>query len=118
MAALSAEGSGGVGHPRHKWGAGATAADVAGHGAIDFLGRRLLASGQGLEEGRRTHDLAALAVAALRDVVLDSCGVHGSSDTVAVWSCRLIDVLHLRLVHPTAVHLDPGERGFEVGKVG
>ena len=38
--------------------------------------------GQRLEEGGRAHDLAALAVAALRHVVLDPGGVHGGTDTV------------------------------------
>ena len=42
-----------------------------------------LPRGQRLEEGGGAHDLAALAVAALRHVVLDPGGVHGGADAVA-----------------------------------
>src|SRR6266849_10060694 len=43
----------------------ATAADVAGHGGVDVLLGRVLA---GRQEGGGLHDLAGLAIAALRHV--------------------------------------------------
>ena len=74
MAAPSGQGFGGVGHGGANAGVGATAADVAVHGNVDSaaVGLRV-----GLEQCGRTHDLAALAIAALGDVVLDPRGVHG-----------------------------------------
>ena len=73
---------GGVGDGGADAGIGAAAADVAGHGGVDVGVGRLLAVGQRLEEGGRAHDLAALAVAALRHVVLDPRGLHGRADAV------------------------------------
>src|SRR4051794_10131960 len=70
MAAPSGEAARGIGHRGTDAGVGATAADVAGHGGVDLGGARLLAARQRLEERGRAHDLAALAVAALRHVVL------------------------------------------------
>src|SRR4029077_5811464 len=88
MVAPSSKGTGGVNHGHANAGIGATAADVAVHSRIDLGGGRLLAAGERLEEGGRAHDLTALAVAALRHVVLDPCFVHGGSDAVgAIGRC-------------------------------
>src|SRR5450830_2154713 len=62
---------------------GSTAADVAGHGASDFGGGGLLAALQRLQERGGAHDLAALAIASLRHVVLDPGCVHDGADPVA-----------------------------------
>jgi hypothetical protein len=53
---------------------GATATDVAGHGSVDvgIAGLFVL-----LQQGRGAHDLARLAIAALRDVLGDPCILHG-----------------------------------------
>jgi hypothetical protein len=53
---------------------GAAAADVRSHVAIDLVVGRLRVS---LEQRRRAHDLPRLAVAALRDVLLDPGLLHG-----------------------------------------
>src|SRR3954471_19171595 len=82
MVAPSGKDLGRVGHCGTDAGVGATAADVAGHGSVDLGGRGLLALGQRVEEGRGTHDLAALAVAALRHIVFDPGGVNRSAHTV------------------------------------
>ena len=53
---------------------GATAADVAAHGLVDVG-----VGGLGLfrEQRDRGHDLAGLAVAALGNIFLDPCFLHG-----------------------------------------
>src|SRR5881392_4050481 len=82
MMAPSGEALGGVGHRGADAGVGATATDVPGHGCVDLGGGGLLALGQRLQERRGAHDLAALAVAALRHVVLDPRGMNGRAHTV------------------------------------
>jgi len=58
---------------------GAAAADIAAHGGIDIgIGRFFIGS----EQGRRRHDLARLAVAALYDVDLAPGGLHHLADLV------------------------------------
>src|SRR3546814_13466117 len=58
------------------------------HGRVDFGRRRLLALGPGFEKRRRTHDLTALTVAALRHVVFDPGLMHGGADRVTAICCR------------------------------
>src|SRR5256885_15592071 len=53
------------------------AADIAGHRLVDVLVARGLVRG---EQRHRAHDLAALAVAALRHVVLDPRRLHRFAD--------------------------------------
>src|SRR5215470_16717793 len=48
-------------------------AQVGGHRAVDILVRRL---GIGTQERSGRHDLPRLAVAALRDLMLDPCRLH------------------------------------------
>src|SRR6267378_1642146 len=55
------------------------ATDVSGHGGVDIAIGRV---GVGREQGRRGHDLAGLAIAALRDFQRDP----GLLDLLAGWS--------------------------------
>src|SRR5712664_2824239 len=87
MAAPSGEGAGGVGDCGADADIGAAAADVAGHRLVDFVGGRLLSWGERLEQGNGAHDLATLAVAALRHVVLDPGCMHGGSDAISAVGC-------------------------------
>src|SRR5882672_11106332 len=57
----------------------AAATDVSGHGGVDVAIARV---GVGREQGRRGHDLAGLAIAALRDLQRDP----GLLDLLAGWS--------------------------------
>src|SRR5258705_711415 len=82
MTGPSGEGAGGVGDSNANAGIGAAATDVAVHRRVDFGGGRRLAAWVRFEEGDCAHDLATLTVAALRHVVLDPCGMHGSTDAV------------------------------------
>ncbi len=56
---------------------GAAAADVAVHRLIDVAVARL---GDLRQQARRGHDLPGLAIAALRDVVLDPRRLDGLAD--------------------------------------
>src|ERR1700674_1391949 len=58
---------------------GATAADIAGHRVVDVGIARPLVH---LEQADGAHDLAALAVAALRHIVLDPRGLHLRADGI------------------------------------
>ena len=60
-------------------GVGAAAADVAGHRGVDLRVVRALVA---LEQRGRTHDLPALAVAALRHIERDPGVCHSLADTV------------------------------------
>ena len=76
-----------VGYGSADAGISAATADVAVHRRVDFgCGRRLSARVR-FEEGDRAHDLAALAVAALRHVVFEPCGMHGGPDAVGAIGC-------------------------------
>src|SRR3954468_415133 len=86
MMTPSGERFGGIGHSGTDASVSATAADVPRHGRVDIHSGGHFAAGQRLDEGRRTHDLAALTVAALRHVVLHPGGMHGGTNPVAAIS--------------------------------
>jgi hypothetical protein len=71
-----------IGYGGADAGVGAAATDVARHGGVDIVGGGLPAAGQRLEESNGAHDLTALAVAALRHVMLDPGCMHGGTDAV------------------------------------
>src|SRR5712691_11354795 len=88
IAVPSSNRAGGVGHGGANSGISAAAAYVAVQSRVDFGGGRRLAAEVRFEESDRAHDLAALAVAALRHIVLDPCCMHGGTDAVgAIGRC-------------------------------
>ena len=83
-AGLGCSFDGGFDSPVHP-----AAADVAIHRAVDVLIRWRRVT---LEKGRSRHELAGLAISALRDLMLDPCGLQRMKLTVA--GCDPLDGLN------------------------
>lgn len=79
----SGKGLGGIGDGSANADISATAADIACHGCVNFVCRGRCALGPALEKGGRAHDLAALAVAALRHIMLDPGGMDSGANRIA-----------------------------------